>query len=96
MAEEHIPLSRPRLHDPSKAEVNEFNNKIAMIHDDYLQNIVDGYSKAYRVSDKEAKELLQAYISNRKSRNDIYFETFDKIQSRLFSGKPIILIKKKA
>ena len=96
MAEQHIPLSKPRLHEPSRLEINDFFNKIIMIHDDYLQNIVDGYSRAYRVADKEAKELLQDYILNRHSRNDVYFKTFEKIQTRLLSGKPIILIKKEA
>ena len=64
-----------------------------MIHDDYLQNIVEGYSRIYKVADKEAKELLQAYIENRKPRNDIYFQTFERIQARMSLGKPIILKK---
>lgn len=90
----NIPLSKPRLHEPSLTEVGELFSQLIMIPDDYLQDIVDGFNHQYRIADKEAKFLLSDYINHRISRNDVYFKTIQDIQERLLKGKPIILVKK--
>ena len=94
MPQHLIPLSKPRLREPDQSEIGEFYNKLIMIPEEYLQDIVDGFNKDYRVADKEAKGLLVDYITHRNSRNDIYFKAITDIQDRLLKGKPIILVKK--
>ena len=88
-----IPLTKPRLHDFTAKEVEQFFGVLMHIPRVYLEDIVDEVNPDYRLADKDSKKLLDTYIKQRDMRTEAYFDTVKDIQLRyLVSGKPIIVI----
>lgn len=94
MATYNIPLSNGTPFEPSKAIIDRFFISLSQIPAYYLNDIISGYNRDYKVVDKESAELLKSFVDNRNERNDKYFGTVDLIIDRIASKKP--LLEKKA
>ena len=90
-----IPLAGRQISEYSQRQVDDFFSAIALIPENYLQDICDGFNRDYRVPDRDAKQLLEVYAIARNLREDRYFKNLEVMRTRLLvTGKPIIVNKK--